>query len=75
MIISVTTRLDDIAYELYVDRHISNIYDPLSSSSFRYSYYNKINFFISYEEVKEFYDKATILLRKEKLIEIENAKS
>lgn len=39
--ITSPTRLDDIAYELYVNNNIFKRHDPLSSIHFRYSYYNK----------------------------------
>ncbi len=67
------SKLDDIAYDLYNDNYISRRYDPLSLRYFQYIYYNKCTWGgTSYEEVKNIYDDAKIVLRKLKLLEIEN---
>ena len=71
MIATETTRLDYIAYELYFNKYINKIYDPLALGYFKYIYYNKYSCGVtSYDYVKKIYEEANILLRKLKLIEL-----
>ena len=81
--ITSRTKLDDIAYKLYMNRiDFDSVYNSINKNEFKDILYDK-KFDADYynkerNAIKSFYYKANIILRKEKLIEIfkiENDKS
>ena len=66
-------KLDDIAYELFSNSYINiGLLVPLGKDSVIFIYYNIERFKNDhFENIIKCYNKANILLRKEKLIEIE----
>jgi len=68
-----TSKLDDIAYELYIDSDFSKKHQLLPKDTFKYIYYNKVlSYGPDYNYIEIYYQKSKNLLRKLKLIEIEN---